>query len=107
MRTESNAFQNSFTAVADVAPRSAWRVAGMQVLPEFHLSVSFADVLNGTVALSRLVRSPKAGVFAVLSDPALFAQAELELGAVTWPGEFNLAPDAMHAAIKEHGVWTL
>ena len=25
------------------------------------------------------------------------------MGAVVWPGEPNLAPDAMHAAIKEHG----
>jgi hypothetical protein len=29
------------------------------------------------------------------------------LGAVSWPGDLDLAPDAMHAAIKEHGTWIL
>jgi hypothetical protein len=26
---------------------------------------------------------------------------------VSWPGELDLAPDAMHAAIREHGEWRL
>jgi hypothetical protein len=26
---------------------------------------------------------------------------------VSWPGELDLAPDAMHAAIREHGEWGL
>jgi hypothetical protein len=53
------------------------------------------------------VHSSKAGLFAALSDPTLFAQVTLDMGAVTWPGELDLAPDAMYSAIKEHGVWTL
>jgi hypothetical protein len=39
----------------------------------------------------------EAGVFAALRDPSLFAQAALDYGAVSWPGELDLAPDAMHA----------
>jgi hypothetical protein len=57
--------------------------------------------------MSRIVHSPKAGVFAALADPSLFAQVKLEYGAVTWPGELDLAPDAMHAAIQERGMWLL
>jgi hypothetical protein len=57
--------------------------------------------------MSRMVHSPKAGVFAALADPSLFAQVKLECGAVTWPGELDLAPDAMHAAIQERGMWLL
>jgi hypothetical protein len=53
------------------------------------------------------VHSPKAGVFAALADPSLFAQVTLEYGAVAWPGDLDLAPDAMHAAIQEHGEWSL
>ena len=34
---------------------------------------------------------------------ALYAEHE----ALIWPGELDLAPDAMHAAIKEHGEWTI
>lgn len=50
-----------------------------------------------------MVQSPRAGVFAVLADPALFGQVRLEYGAVIWPGDLDLAPDAMHAAIQERG----
>jgi hypothetical protein len=28
-------------------------------------------------------------------------------GAVTWPGEIDLAPDAMYAAIAAEGKWAL
>jgi hypothetical protein len=54
-----------------------------------------------------LVHSPRAGVFAALADPALFAQVTLEYGAVSWPGDVDLAPDAMHSEIQKHEVWTL
>jgi hypothetical protein len=75
------------------------------VLPELRLQVTFADGLTGVVDMSSLVRSSRAGVFAALADPALFAQVRLEYGAVTWPGDLDLAPDAMHAAIQAHGEW--
>jgi len=59
------------------------------------------------VDLSALVASPDAGVFARLQDRDLFGRVYVEHGAVTWPGELDLAPDAMHAAINEHGEWRL
>jgi hypothetical protein len=69
--------------------------------------VRFADGLTGEVDLSALVASPNAGVFASLRDQALFEQVFVDLGAVTWPGELDLAPDAMHAAIRQHGEWVI
>lgn len=108
MRTESTAGENSPVALAEeIAPRSPWRVTGFEVLPGYRLRVAFADGLTGVVDMSQLLHSNKAGVFTALIDPSLFAQVTLEYGAVTWPGELDLAPDAMHAAIQEHGVWTL
>jgi hypothetical protein len=65
------------------------------------------DGLTGIVDMSAMVHSPNAGVFAALADPALFNQVRLEYGAVTWPGDLDLAPDAMHAAIQERGTWVL
>jgi hypothetical protein len=59
------------------------------------------------VDLSHLVHSPQAGVFAALADPSLFAQVTLDYGAVAWPGELDLAPDAMYAAIQKNRVWSL
>ena len=97
----------SASLIAEVAPRSPWRVTEVEALPDFRLRVAFAGGLTGVVDMSRMVHSPKAGVFAALADPSLFAQMRLELGAVAWPGELDLAPDAMHAAIREHQVWSL
>jgi len=108
MRSESNAGGYSPAALIDeAAPRSPWRVTEVEALPGFWLRVAFADGLTGMVDLSGLVHSPKAGVFAALADPSLFAQVRLDCGAVAWPGELDLAPDAMHAAIQERGEWRL
>jgi hypothetical protein len=46
--------------------------------------------------LSALIHSEDAGVFASLRDPALFSRARVVYGAVTWPGEIDLAPDALY-----------
>jgi hypothetical protein len=75
------------------------------VLPGFRLQVRFNDGLEGTVELGGFIHSASAGVFAALRDESLFRQARIELGVVTWPGNLDLAPDAMHRAIGEHGTW--
>ena len=41
------------------------------------------------------------------ADPDIFGMVFLEYGAVTWPGEIDLAPDAMYDAIKTTGIWHL
>jgi hypothetical protein len=53
------------------------------------------------------VTSEHAGVFSKLRDQALFADVCLDYGAVIWPGEIDLAPDAMYDAIRAHGCWVL
>lgn len=54
-----------------------------------------------------MVNSSEAGVFVALRDEALFHQVRLEWGVVAWPGELDLAPDAMYEEIKQHGEWIL
>ena len=88
-----------------VRPVAPWRVLEVKALPDDRLFVRFVDGLTGIVDLSALIASPKAGVFARLRDRSLFEQARVEMGAVVWPGELDLAPDAMHAEIKKHGRW--
>lgn len=108
MLAESDAGKyTSATVAAAVAPRSPWRVIRVEALPELRLQVTFADGVSGTVDLSAMVHSPRAGVFAALADPALFAQVHVDCGAVAWPGDLDLAPDAMHAAIQDRGEWRL
>jgi hypothetical protein len=84
-----------------------WRVVEVRVLDDFRIHVRFVDGLDGDVNMKCLVHAASAGVFAQLADPDVFAQAFVENGAVTWPGEVDLAPDRMHAEIKEKGVWVV
>ncbi len=106
MPTEPNTGDYSSTAVAtETAPRSPWRATRVEALSGLRLRVAFADGLTGVVHMAGMVQSPKAGGFAALTDAALFAQVRLDYGAVTWPGDLDLAPDAMHDAIQERGEW--
>ena len=88
-----------------IRPASPWRVSSVEALPGCRISVRFLDGTEGIVDLSRLIHSPSAGVFATLSDPSVFAQVGVEYGVVTWPGEIDLAPDAMYREIKASGEW--
>jgi hypothetical protein len=88
-------------------PRLPWIVTLVQALPGYRLRVQFADGLEGIADLSVLVRSPNAGVFAALADEALFKEAFIEYGAVTWPGEIDIAPGAMHTEIQKSGEWVV
>ncbi|WP_375381116.1 DUF2442 domain-containing protein [uncultured Sphingomonas sp.] len=47
------------------------------------------------------------GVFAHLQEPALFEEVDVVGGAVAWPGEIDLAPDAMHDELARNGEWIL
>lgn len=104
MRTQAVAEQDRAPAVAPViVPAAPWRVRHLEVLPDFELKVEFNDGLSGTVRMKRLVQAQDAGEFHRLANPDLFAQAGIELGAVTWPGGLDLAPDAMYDAISHRG----
>lgn len=108
MRPQSAAQKDSSAAVTPpIRPRMPWRVVKARPLDGYRLRVRFVDGLEGEVDMSALVRSPVAGVFARLADSSLFAQVFVEHGAVMWPGEIDLAPDAMHAEIAKQGKWIL
>lgn len=77
-----------------------WRIVGLTVMPEFRVRLVFADGLEGVMDFSEFVASDLDGtVFEPLRDETFFRQAYLNLGAVTWPGDLDMAPDAMHADI--------
>ena len=81
-----------------------WRVISCEVVGPHRLHVCFRDGLQGDV---QFTPSAFYGVFEHLSDPAKFAEAEVVLGAVTWPGELDIAPDRIHADIEREGVCVL
>jgi Protein of unknown function (DUF2442) len=78
----------------------------IQVKPLGHLrlAVWFQDGLSGEVELRE---SHLYGVFEALKDPEIFQQVYCDQGFVEWPGEIDLAPDAMYDAIRAYGCWVL
>jgi Protein of unknown function (DUF2442) len=84
-----------------------WRVAEVEALPGFRLRVRFNDGTEGAVEMVEFIESTNSGVFAILRDEKLFLQARVILGAVTWTGELDIAPDAMYRAIKGSGRWVV
>lgn len=78
----------------------------VHVEPQGHLclNVTFRDGTEGTVLFRE---SHLMGVFAALKNAELFNRVSCTHGFVEWPGNIDLAPDAMYAAIKQNGVWEL
>jgi hypothetical protein len=76
-------------------------------LPGYRLAVIFHDGISGIVDMARLIAASEETAFAPLRDLVAFSQVKIVYGAVTWPGDIDLAPDAMHDALKENGEWVL
>jgi hypothetical protein len=108
MRQHADAEEDRAAEVTPpVWPAAPWRVARLEVLSGFRLQVRFNDGTEGTVELAGFLSSSSAGVFAALRDENLFRKAQVKLGTVVWPDDLDLAPDAMHREIREHGTWVV
>ncbi len=81
-----------------------WDVTDVKVQNDTALRVRLQDGLEGEV---QFLPSAFRGVFACLKDPQAFRQVCVQDGVLTWPGDLDLAPDAMHDAIAAHGKWVL
>jgi hypothetical protein len=81
-----------------------WSVVAVEPVSPLELVVRFEDGTEGRV---RFEASHLSGVFEPLKAPEVFRQARVEAGAVTWPGDIDLAPDAMYREIKSSGEWVL
>jgi len=88
---------------AGLSATPPWRVVTVTAMPAYRLDVRFRDGTSGTVDMSPLVNSDSAGVFRALREPSVFEAVHVELGAVAWPGDIDLAPDALYTAIKANG----
>jgi len=73
-----------------------WDAIEVQPEPDYCLFVRFQDGLTGRI---RLRTEDLTGVLAPLNDPGFFRQVFIDQGTLVWPGEIDLATDAMHAEI--------
>jgi hypothetical protein len=69
-----------------------WSVVEVKPEPDHRLFIRFQDAVEEYVHLRP---AELTGVLAQLRSEELFAQAFVEYGAVAWPGEVDLAPDAI------------
>lgn len=72
----------------------------LRTRPNYTLWLRFEDGLEGEVSVSHLVGR---GVFSSWSDEAEFRKVFIdpESGTVAWPGNIDLAPDALHRRLAE------
>jgi hypothetical protein len=73
-----------------------WDVVEVKPQADYCLFVRFKDGLTGQV---RLQPERLTGALAPLLDARFFEQVFIDHGAVAWPGEIDLAPDAMYAEV--------
>jgi hypothetical protein len=81
-----------------------WDVVSVKPINYLELVVQFLDGLEGIV---KIKPSSLTGVFESLKDKEYFNQVYVDHGVVTWPGELDLAPDAMYKEIRNNGEWII
>lgn len=74
-----------------------WDIVEVKPRPDYSLFVRFKDGLEGLV---RLREEQLTGALEPLRDRRFFEQVFIDGGAVAWPGEIDLAPDAMYAEVS-------
>ena len=79
-----------------------WDVVEVKPEADYRLFVRFKDGLTGHVQLRE---EEMTGALAPLKDAGFFEQVFVDCGAVAWPGEIDLAPDAMYDEVagQSHG----
>lgn len=75
------------------------KVTRVQPLSGYRLELQFDNGESGIVDLSYLAGR---GVFAAWSELGIFERAFVtQYGAVEWPGEIDLCPDALHFRLTQ------
>jgi hypothetical protein len=64
-----------------------------KALPGYRLELRFDNGESGVVDLSEFVGR---GVFAAWEQPGVFDRVRVSEGAVEWPGELDMCPDALY-----------
>ena len=96
---DSHSGQYSGLAASVDRPVSKWYARSMEIikakaLPGYRLELQFSNGENGVVDLSDFVGR---GVFASWQQSGVFEQVAITSdGAVEWPGEIDMCPDALY-----------
>jgi hypothetical protein len=86
---------------------AAWRVKALTVLPNYRLAVAFMDGRRGIVDCISILGATNPGTYAPLAAPDYFAQAYIDLGAITWPNGADIDPAWMYEALADEKMWSV
>jgi len=76
------------------------KVTSVEAKAGYTLAVTFDDGTQGEVCIADRLFGP---MFEPLKDPSLFAQVRVdEFGAICWPNDADLAPDALYRKVTAH-----
>jgi hypothetical protein len=78
------------------------KVVHLEKLGGFRLRIRFSDGSEGTHDFAAMVEAP-GRLTEPLRDPATFARAFLEFGALTWPNGFDIAPEWLRREMEAAG----
>ena len=84
-----------------LTPSSPWRIRAFSIRDAYTIDVTFNDGTQGVFDLQNLICGEKAGVFQGLQDYKIFQKADLVYGVITWPGDIDIAPDALYGLAKD------
>jgi Protein of unknown function (DUF2442) len=74
-----------------------WDVTAVKALTNYQIFVELVDGRTGVFDMSPYLER---GVFRELKDRDYFRQVGIQLGAVTWPNEHDIAPETLLAGLK-------
>jgi hypothetical protein len=80
-------------------------VISVKPMGGFRLLVVFSDGSAGVHDFSATI-ARDGEMVQPLKDPAFFARVVVELGALTWPNEFDLDPIALHDRMSAAGEFS-
>lgn len=79
------------------------KITHIQPAGAARLKLSFSDSSSGEWAADELIARDTI-LTAPLADPAYFARAFVEAGALAWPNGLELSSDALHMRLDEAGL---
>jgi hypothetical protein len=74
----------------------------VKALEDYSLWLRFEDGTEGTVDVAKLI-GKFTGVFSKIADNNVFKKVKVnkEIGTIEWPGDVDMCPDVLYAAVKQ------
>lgn len=75
-----------------------------KALPNHRLWVKFSDSTEGEVDLGDFIARDPRPIVAGLREPAAFAALKVDMDTVVWDNGFDLAPEFLYRAVRNHAA---